>query len=301
MDELIIHDGNAHQFVNVDPNLHGRGLVPRSFAAVPYGSLPHAPAFDLPLIPTSEWAERIADMEASGSRLSDIRMRGNFGQMIPSQDQNGKGYCWAHSTTGAVMIYRALANLPYVNLSAYGVACIEKSYRDEGGWCGESLRFIVEKGVPSADFWPLRSMSRSNDKPETWANAALHKITEGFYDLSRGEYDQVMSWQQFGTARLLRMPGSQDHNWWSHSVGSLDLVNGASQRGVTRAESGKLMELAEFDKVWAMDHPVTGGIGCRIWNSWGDTWSQKGMGILTGNQAIPDNALCVNVAGVGAS
>jgi hypothetical protein len=33
-----------------------------------------------------------------------------------------------------------------------------------------------------------------------------------------------------------------------------------------------------------------------IWNSWGDSWSQNGTGILEGSRAIPDGMLFAKVA-----
>src|SRR5258706_217254 len=108
--EVHIHDGNWQQIV-VDPMIDGqvrkRGLIPRDYGTHPPGFYGEK-AFDMPLIPRSEWSERIKDMEANKSRLSDIR--GD----IPSRDQNGKGYCWAHSSVSAMILLRARDGQPYV-------------------------------------------------------------------------------------------------------------------------------------------------------------------------------------------
>lgn len=298
MPELIIHAGNAHQFLSpeIDGEKKARGLVPRNFAACPHGSMPEAPAFDIPVIPQSEWAQRCADQLAQGRRNSDFRRKGKFGQPIPSLDQNGKGYCWAHGTTGAVLVQRAVTNMPFVSLSAYAVACIIKNYQDQGGWCGESLAFLTKNGVPDEKFWPQRSMSKANDTAEMRANALLHKVTEGFYDLGQPIYDQKLTFDQAATCHLLNVPTAEDFNWWGHSVCCLDLVNGATQRGISRAESGKLLGLVEFDAVWDMNNPVTSGFGTRILNSWGDTFGDMGEAVLTGSKCIPDNAVGVRVS-----
>ncbi len=165
--------------------------------------------------------------------------------------------CWAHSSTSAALIVRAIAGEPYADLSAYAVACTIKGYRDEGGWGAESLEFIASKGIPTAQFWPQQSMSRGNDKPETWANAALHKFTE-WMDLEPNNK------AQFVTCLLLGIPVVSDHSWWSHSICALDLVS-----------------LNPFRT--------------RIWNSWGDSWEQNGTGILEGSKAIPDGMLAPRV------
>src|SRR6185436_5678344 len=88
-----------------------------------------APPANIKLIPRTEWPDRIAQMEATKSRLSDIWMRGDNGNPIPALDQNDPkymqtrhprwGYCWFYGSTGATMILRAKAMQPYVRLSAF--------------------------------------------------------------------------------------------------------------------------------------------------------------------------------------
>jgi hypothetical protein len=33
-----------------------------------------------------------------------------------------------------------------------------------------------------------------------------------------------------------------------------------------------------------------------IWNSWSNSWSDNGMGVLEGNRAIPNGAIAVRVS-----
>lgn len=259
---ITIHDGNYQDFIEpIYPNETGtHGLRPRDFARDPHGSLAYAKPFALPLIPRSEWAPRIAARKAAKAQLSDVRMTGNAGQMIPSRDQDGKGYCWAHSGVSAHLVCRALMNEPYADLSAFAVACMVKNFLDEGGWGGEGVDFESKKGVPTSEFWPQQSMSRANDNPATWANAALHKYIE-WYDL-----DPNSMLDQMVTALLYDMPVVSDFNWWGHSVCTIDAV--------------------EWDG---------GTLTSLIWNSWGDSWSDHGMGQLKGSKAIPDSALAARI------
>jgi hypothetical protein len=258
--EITIHDDNFQDHISpvVKGERKSHGLIPRDYEAMPFGSLMFAKPFDIPLIPESEWQSRLEAQIAAKAQLSNVRNAGMNGQPIPSRDQNGKGFCWAHSSTSAALIVRAVDNEPYADLSAYAVACIIKNYRDEGGNGADSLEWIAQNGIPTSQYWPQQSMSRANDNPAMRANAALHKFTQ-WMDL-----DPAQMKAQLVTCLLLGIPVVSDFNWWGHSVCTLDLVS---------------------------LNPFT----TRIWNSWGDGWSQNGTGLLQGNKAIPNNALGTRV------
>lgn len=267
--ELVINDENYVKFI--EPVVNGetvrRGLIPRNMKAHPVGDgLGAVDAVTMPLTPRSEWSERIKEMEATKSRLSDLRRRGNNGQIIPALDQNGQGFCWAYSTGACLMLLRAAMNVPYVRVSPHAVACVIKSFRDEGGWGALSMDFAVQKGYPSEKFWPQKSMSRSYDKPETWANAGQHKVTEGYWDMSAQVYDRNLTFDQVMTCLLNRIPVVLDYNWWGHSVCGIDPVE-----------------------------VEPGSFGVRILNSWSDGWGDKGEAVLQGNKAIPDGAVAPRV------
>lgn len=236
------------------------GTVPRNYEITPMR------AVNMPLIPRSEWSDRIKEQVATKSRLSDVRNTGNAGQPIPSLDQNPWGYCWAHSTTHAVMILRAKDNQPYVPLSAFAVAATIKNGRDEGGWGAQSLEFATQRGIPDQKFWPQKDASLSHGTAECWANAALHKPTEAWVDVSAPQWDRDLSFDQVATCLLTGVPVVGDFNWWGHSVCLLDLVE-----------------------------PTPGSFGVRIWNSWGDGWGEKGLAVVTGSKAIPDGATAPRV------
>jgi hypothetical protein len=296
--EVVIHSGNAHNYVQdpvVDGERKARGLIPRNFTTHPVGCYPSILPFhavDFPIIPESEWSERVRDKVATKSQLSDIRLIGNAGQPIPSRDQNGKGYCWFHSGTSAQLLMRAVMGEPYADLSAYAGACKIKNFRDEGGWGAQGVDFQAEKGIPTSQFWPQKSMSKSNDNPQTWENALLHRVAEGWIDTQAQQYDRKLSRQQVATLLLSGCPVVVDYNWWGHSVCAADLVDGAQnfEAGLLRNENGKLLTVQEFDEQWEMDSDA-GGFGVRIWNSWGDSWSQQGMGVLAAGKAWPDGAV----------
>ena len=260
IDDETINDPSLRDYIYcpvIEGEVRGHGLVPRDYATHPKEMF--APVSDLKLIDPSEYDERIALQEKEESSLEHLCT-------WESLDQNGQGYCWAYSSTGCVMALRSIMNLPPLRLSAHAVAWKIKGGRDEGGWCGLSAKFIKETGVPSVELWPEKSMSRSNDRPETWTNAKLHLVTEDWQDIGGSLYDQNLSLRQLDTCLLLNIPVATDFNWWGHSV-----------------MMGRLVKVE------------SGSYGRAIRNSWSQSWGKKGWSILRGNKAIPDSSIALRV------
>lgn len=252
MADFIINDENWMQVASNAGRAKGAIPRPKDFHS---GFGVGLDEDEFPLIPRDQWSERIREQEANKTRLSDLRH-------WPALDQNGQGYCWAYSSTAAVMLLRAKAGMPFRRLSAHGVACKIMNFRDRGGWGALSLDWITENGIPDVEHWPEKSMSRQNDKPETWENAAEHRITEGWIDLDISHpADADLSFDQVATLLLCGIPVVVDFNWWAHSVCAMDLVETSP-----------------------------GQFGLRILNSWSDNWGEKGTGVLEGRRAIPDGA-----------
>lgn len=249
----------------IDGQPKGHGYVPRDYHTYPEEMF--AQPTEMKIIPRSEWDARIDEQEEQQSSLEHVRMTGADGQMIPALDQNGQGYCWAYSTTMAVMLLRALNGLPYVRLSAHAIGCTVKNYRDEGGWCGLSAKFHKEVGCPSVAYWKEKSMSRDNDKPATWANAGLHKITEDWVDLTKAVYDQNLTVDQLATCLLNNVPCAIDYDEWGHSICALRWM---------RVEAG----------VYAP----------KILNSWTDGWGDRGMAVINRRWTV-DGAVALRVTG----
>lgn len=289
--DLLITDENWEG--HLEPIVAGervsRGLIPRDYSANPQGCYAAAPSFDLQLIPRSEWADRIREMEANKARVSDVRRTaGPDGGLIPSLDQNGKGYCWAHSATMAVMLTRALMNEPYVRLSAFMVACIIKNYKDEGGWGALALDFIGENGIPSVQFWPEKSMSRSNDNPAMRANAQQHRVSMQWADLSAPVYDRNLTEDQAMTLLLQLVPLVGDFNWWGHSVCIMDPV--------LITKNANSLDVGSLDMNDAKDAKVYGdNFGKRIINSWTDSYGNQGEAVLSGSKAHLDGGVAPRI------
>lgn len=262
MGQMIeIHDGNFQQFVNNDPigpdgKARMRGLIPRNYATHPVGCYASIPVFSLPLLTDDQIQAAIVRKNTEKSWLSDLRDVGMYGQPVPSRDQNGSPYCWAHSGVSANLLVRARDNQPYADLSAYAIACIIKGYRREGGWGAEGADWETQNGCPTSKTWPQQSMSRSNDNAAMRAEAALHKYTGSWNDMQPND-DRALA-----TCLINDDPVIVDFNWWGHSVCACKLV------------SWKPLS------IW-------------ILNSWGDSWSDNGMGVLSGSKASPDGQVAL--------
>lgn len=231
----------------------GTGLVPRDFQAHPPGYLKGvAAAFpsDL-LVPPADFPALIDLEKETRSSLVDVMKA----QGVPSLDQGREGFCWAYSTSAAVMALHARDNHRVVPLSGHMVGCIIKGYRNQGGWNAQSLKFATEKGIASQAVWPQQSMSRSNETPEMWADARRSRVVE-WWDLPNGA-----NAAKHALASLLirKLPVMIDLNWWSHSIVALRLVS------------------------W---DPFE--IECR--NSWGPDYGEDGFFRLKGSKAIPNGA-----------
>lgn len=256
MGQMIeINDQNWQMDAAVPPG-QAMGLIPRDFRQYPVGYMMYAKPFDLPLLTDEQIEAGMKRQADEKSSLIDLRDKAANGSRMPSYDQNGQGYCWAYSSTCAASLTRVRDGQPYIRLSAHKVGCFVKGYRDQGGWNAQSVEHIATMGVPSEDLWPAKSMSKGNDTPAMRENAAQHKITE-WMDLDDGGANLK---RQIATALLANMPTAVDFNWWSHSVCAVKMVS------------------------WNPFKYI-------IWNSWSDSWSDAGMGVLADSKAIPQGAI----------
>lgn len=265
----FIIDDNTPVNVTHDPAFM-RGAVPRDFTADPVTMFAD-PTNAIPDMTLDEIAQRIVEGEEAQSTLRHVRRRAG----IKALDQNGQGYCWAYSTGMVLMLVRARDNQPYVRFSPHAVACKIKGFRDEGGWCGLSAKFAREVGYPSEEFWPQKSMNRTNDNSQTWANAALHKTGEEWVDLARPVYDQNVTKKQMLTALVMNVPTMGDWNWWAHST--------AMEKALLRGKRTNYT-LQDFG---------VGGV-----NSWTENWGDKGEFDLWDGKSVPDGAVCVRTVAV---
>lgn len=257
---LVIDDTNytIHALPAViDGERRERGRVARDWEKQPYGSV--AKPFSETLIPRNEWRDRIREMESTKGRLSDIWQAGGCEVL----DQNGTNYCWCNGVVSAIYAVRAFNGLPFCALSPASVAAPIKGYRNQGGWGGEALDYIIEHGVAPQQFWPPNAIERSYFD-DSRAEAAKYKVTE-WEELPARDLDALM------TAVLLRRPVAVGYNWWSHEVCGLDPI----------AFDGRDDEMNSW--------------GLGIVNSWGRSYGTNGYAVLRGRKCVPDDAVAPRV------
>jgi len=261
---ITIDDQNYTQYTSTEyceQNGRMRGMKPRNYSTKAVGTVMYAKRFDEEIIPESKRQGMLDARISSKSQLSDIRnISGPGGKPIPSLDQGQMGYCWGHSPVTAMGLMLAIMGEPWADLSAYSVAAPIKNFRNEGGWNYEAVEYIGEHGVATGKTWPQRDLKRSDIQAS--AEERMHFRFIDWIDLDpQGDLlGQVL------TCLLLGYPIAGDFPWWSHSVCIVDIIS--------------LMPLILL-----------------IWNSWGDIWSENGMGQLKGDKAIPKGgAIALRVA-----
>jgi len=188
--------------------------------------------------------------EGQGSFLSDLVKQ----QGIKPEDQGQTPLCWANGCTMAVKVRRAAVGLAFRDLSPESVAAPVTGGRYRGGYASEAFNQIEKGGICEKSFLDSpHSLSTSRWKSGWQENAALHKATS-WYQIGTS-YDEVI------TCLLNRIPVAAGLDWWGHLVCFLDPV---------------LLP--------------DGSVGVLFYNSWGLSYGDHGMGILTERKATPDGA-----------
>lgn len=243
------------------------GCVPRDYDLDPV-AMGDSPAA-MRLYDPSEYDALYDEQEAQESSLGHLFLRGGK-PAFQHLDQNGHGYCWAYSTGHAIMLDRMKQNLTSVRINPHATAAIIKGGRDEGGWCGLSMKWAREHGFAvegtGPGEWPLHSRNLKYDTPELRAAMGLHKAVEDWYDLGRREYDQVLSDRQLTTCGFTNCPAPVDYMAYSHSMCSL---------GKVRIERG----------AW----------GLLILNSW-QGFGYHGLCVIPDSTSRPNNAVALRAS-----
>lgn len=186
----VYHQGNEQELVAY---ARARGRVPRDYTRRPYGATPGVAAFDLPLIPESEWRERFAAKDAAGAWLIDAFLRRGAESLgYHALDQDGLSLCWRYGVVSAIQLLRSARNEPFLDLVPESILGTEYDFRDHGGFGHDAAQAIAANGICTSRTWPHQSLARSNDNAASQAERKLHKIVR-FLDLRRSDQGQLVS------------------------------------------------------------------------------------------------------------
>lgn len=158
------------------------------------------------LIPESEWAARIKEMDERKAWPHDVAYgRGK----VTIKNQGRLPYCWIFATTTALEIVRAAQNQPHVELSATSAGAWISGFRRRGGFGREAIEGLGEHGAAPVSLWPEQRLDRSLDTPQARQAAAKFKASEWYY---------INTWPATVSALLRGLPVSAGYNWWMHQV-----------------------------------------------------------------------------------
>lgn len=250
-------DDNSTELDLEAPEGFSKGLLPRSqhplYAA--YGSAPFAAPERVTPIPRVQWPDLWSDKRKAKATLRDVAE----GAGIQVFDQNGTNYCHANSPAFALMLLRAKAGLPKIQLSAASIGGPVTGFRNAGAYIMDDLEQVVKDGACDVKFYPTNATGRGYWTEEAKANAALHKLFE-FSDVPSRNLDIQM------TLLLLDLPVCVGLNYWGHAVTD---VGGEYLGGDVNRDSS-----------WSIDFA----------NSWKYTWGDNGYGKRTGRKIYADEA-----------
>lgn len=224
---VLITEGNWRDHVQPLSGPDGPGYVPRDYDRHPVGSYKGGRKFpDALRYDEKQLREIFREQEAKKTSLRHIQDRSPRGWLR----QSPTNYCWCYAVTVAVMLIRVCANLPFVRLSPFSVACPIKNFRNNGGWGTQALAYMVEHGVAAEEFWPMETPEMSSAECEranmaairngrqyfesSRANAAEHKITE-FFDVGDRDWNAKLS------LLARRIPVPCGYSWMGHEMTSV--------------------------------------------------------------------------------
>lgn len=223
----VLSKENSASFIRASNEMSG--YEARDFEQEPFGSLPFAAPFSIPVIPRVEWRERIEEMTRTKSRLSDLCTQAGW----KPKHQARTLFCWINGPTMAFEQARIVAGHKHIPLSPASVGSKITGFRNRGGWGTQGVRYGAEHGWVPEEFWPANAIDRRYDTPATMAMRAQHQIDD-WVDCRPRNFDEMM------TCSLLRMPGLRADNRWAHLVGIDDPLYLSNGRFAVRCPNSGL-------------------------------------------------------------
>jgi hypothetical protein len=248
---LVIDSDNAHWHADHS----GYGYCGWQNPGEPHGFAAGDPVGDV--IPRSEWHSLIK--AGQGSFLSDLIKA----QSIPAKNQRSLKFCWGFGSVRAVEATRAVAGLPFKDLSPESVCGPCTNWRNQGGYASEAFNQLQSAGACESSYMDAPNSLNVRAWKAGWReNAKLHEAVR-WYEIGTS-FDQVIS------CLLKRIPVAAGLSWWGHLVCFLD--------------------------------PAIlpdGSVGVLFQNSWGSDWPTKGangFATLSEAKATPSGAAAPLIA-----
>lgn len=214
----------------------------------------------IPIIPRSEWGDRIRQLEKDEATLRHITEY----HKIPCKDQKQVNYCHAASPAHAIEVLNASMGQPFVEMSIGGIGGPVTNYRNDGAWIGDDLQHIVKYGCPSTEFVPMLAIRKSEWKPGAEENALSHRVKE-WWDLGDVRNDGIpksVMFDRIATMLLMRLPVCFAYWWMGHAMTAFNLT-------ITKNKK----------------------FGLLIRNSWTAQWGDNGFAEYEeGTKGTPDEA-----------
>lgn len=203
---LYIHDGNADSIVRQLAD-EGRscGALPRQTSV---GGVACAAvlAEHMPLIPESEWLDRVKYCESNGIFIGQ-RWQGD-----PEADyQNGLNFCWGYSLAQEVMAVMAAKGMPRVQLAAESLA-EDVGYRNAGNGLDSAIAYAAKYGIATRATVPQYKIDPSEWDPSYLTERQKYMPTE-WWDLGGADL-----WAETVTMLMLGHGVYAAYPWWKHAV-----------------------------------------------------------------------------------
>ena len=251
----VIDDNNYRNFI--DPTVDGDVMhcASRGMWVRDQGYAGTFADSGIPLIPESEWDDRLRQLEKDKADLPTFADE----MGLPIRNQRNSNYCWAFGTCRSAE-YALLQSGRNIYVSPFSVGGPIKNFRNRGGWGDEALDWMASHGWNTDEEWDAdggaSSINRRYYTEENRQKAATRRVTE-YYKLSSGR----RGWAEVVSAVLAGYGVAAGYNWWGHLICITGLTVGSHN--------------------------------AIIDNSWGANWGDRGRGELSGNRKYPDGAVVI--------
>jgi len=215
-DMVVIDDTNYTQWVNPIVNGERRGTGYQAPAVKPRAANNFAALserYGIPLLPESQWDQRIDELEQSRSTLRNLC--DDMGMSV--LDQKSTNYCWVFGPSQCARIVRLQETGRIFDYSPASAGARIKNYKNVGGWGREAIEWFRVNGLNFQSDWPPTEINKRYETPENVAKAKLHLVLEYWY---------LDTFEQMASVILSGFPCSPGYNWWSHQVCGVGIIKG---------------------------------------------------------------------------